>query len=84
MGQYKSNLSPQQEKARSNKESVDAFLARGGKIETVAPQHSGKKLRAKKNTINAQALLDAAIASGNEATIVETVKFLEQQGIEVQ
>lgn len=78
MGMYKSNLSPEQEKARSNTESVEAFLARGGQIQTV----SEKKKKTKK--IDAQQLIDAAIASGNPQTIKETIQFLKSQGIEVQ
>lgn len=78
MGMYKSNLSPEQEKARSNTESVEAFLARGGQIQVV----SENKKKTKK--INAQKLIDAAIASGNSQTIKETIQFLKSQGIEVQ
>jgi hypothetical protein len=72
MGMYKSNLSPEQEKARSNVESVDAFLARGGQINTIAK---------KNKKIEAQELLNAAIACGQEK---EMIAFLESQGIEVQ
>lgn len=85
MGMYKSNLSPEQEKARSNVESVEAFLARGGNIQTVgvaAPKKGkGKSIKAKDNKVDAQALLDAAVANGCEA---EVVAFLQSQGIEVQ
>jgi hypothetical protein len=71
MGAYKSNLSPEQEKARSNVESVDAFLARGGQINKVADK--AKKL-------DPQKLLDAAIACGQGN---EMIAFLKTQGIDV-
>lgn len=87
MGMYKSNLSPEQEKARSNTESVEAFLARGGNIQKVgaaAPKKSkGKSIKSavKSDKVDAQKLLDAAVASGCEG---EVIKFLKTQGIEVQ
>jgi hypothetical protein len=85
MGMYKSNLSPEQEKARSNTESVEAFLARGGNIDKVGQKSSskskGKALKAKDNKVDAQALLDAAVANGCES---EVIRFLKTQGIEVQ
>jgi hypothetical protein len=80
MGMYKSNLSPEQEKARSNVESVDAFLARGGKIENVNGKQRDKSLKVNNGKIDAQALLDAAIKNGQEK---EVIAFLESQGIKV-
>jgi hypothetical protein len=75
MGMYKSNLSPEVEKARSKVESVDDFLARGGVIQKVGRSYS------KSNKIDAQKLLDEAIKAG---CADEAIKFLKQQGIEVQ
>ena len=75
MGMYKSNLSAEQEKARSNKESVEAFLARGGQIQKVEDKKKNNK------KIDAQKLLDAAVACGQEK---EAIQFLKSQGIEVQ
>jgi hypothetical protein len=73
MGMYKSNLSPEQEKARSNVESVDAFLARGGQISKVADKKENKKL-------DPQKLLEAATACGQER---EMIAFLESEGFKV-
>ena len=60
-------------------ESVEEFLARGGKVTDVASEKSSKKKG--KNKIDAQKLLDAAIGTEHEA---EVVKFLASQGIDVE
>ena len=82
MGMYKSNISPEVEKARSNNESVEAFLARGGKIQKLgesAPKKRGVK--AKSGMIDAQKFLDEAIANN---CVEEAIEFLKSQNIEVQ
>lgn len=56
-------------------ESVEEFLARGGRISTV------RKPTKKANKIDAQTLLDAAIGTPQEA---EVIAFLASQGIEVE
>lgn len=61
-------------------ESVEEFLARGGTIKNVDKSASKYKKSSKKK-IDAQALLDAAIGTPQEA---EVIKFLASQGIEVQ
>jgi hypothetical protein len=82
MGMYKSHLSPEQEKARSNRESVESFLARGGQIQRVSGiNNTQPKVKAKSGKIDAQKLLDAAIEAGQEKEMIE---FLKSQGIEVQ
>jgi hypothetical protein len=85
MGMYKSNISPEQEKARSNVESVDAFLARGGQIQSVktavAKLKRNKTAKPNNGMIDAQKLLDDAIKAG---CAEEAIKFLKEQGIEVQ
>lgn len=82
MGMYKSNISPELEKARSNNESVESFLARGGNIQTAASASpKQKKNKGTSNKINAQKLLDDAIAAG---CAEEAIQFLKSQGIEVQ
>jgi hypothetical protein len=57
-------------------ESVEEFLARGGKVQT-----NFNKTKIKSNKIDAQALLDAAMGTENEAAVIT---FLASQGIEVQ
>jgi hypothetical protein len=54
-------------------ESVEDFLARGGKVQT--------NTKAKSNKIDAQALLDAAMGTENEAAVI---KFLISQGLDVE
>ena len=55
-------------------ESVEAFLARGGRVQTT-------RVKKKSNKVDAQALLDAAIGTDNEEAVI---KFLASQGIEVK
>ena len=66
-------------------ESVEEFLARGGKIQKVAPSASGKKRtstpKKKEKTVDPQALLDAATGTPQEA---EVIAFLKSQGFEVE
>lgn len=85
MGNFKSNLNPEQEKAFANRETVEQFLARGGTINKVKKGASGKNKRksskTKKNKIDAQALLDAAVGTENEQQVIN---FLKSQGIEVE
>lgn len=79
---YKSNISPELEKKRSNNESVEQFLARGGKIQKVQSfSDVAPKAKVKGGKIDAQALLDAAVAAGQEK---EMIAFLKSEGIEVQ
>ena len=54
-------------------ETVEAFLARGGKVIT--------KVFKKKTKVDVQALLDASIGTEYEQ---EVIRFLTTQGIEVQ
>jgi hypothetical protein len=56
-------------------ESVEEFLARGGKVQT-----NFNKTKIKSSKINAQKLLDAAIGTENEEAVIT---FLASQGIEV-
>lgn len=62
-------------------ETTEEFLARGGNITRVAEDDSYKRKTRKTNKINAQALLDAAIGTPQEA---EVVAFLKSQGVEVE
>ena len=65
----------QDELKKIQPETVEEFLARGGRVQT-----NLKKTKAK-TKINAQELLDAAIGTDNEAAVIA---FLASQGIEVQ
>jgi hypothetical protein len=69
---------PQEHQVKLNNmkvETVEEFLARGGKInKEVDP------VNVKTGKIDAQALLDAAIGSPDEAAVIA---FLASQGIEV-
>lgn len=88
MGIYKSNTSPEQDAQFEKRETVDEFLARGGNVTKVDKKASGKKkiktktktVKVKNNKIDAQALLDSAMGTPQEA---EVVAFLKTQGIEV-
>lgn len=68
----------------SKTETTEEFLARGGVIEKIKEGMSNKRKsppKEKKQTINAQALLDAAVGTEREE---EVVNFLKSQGIEVE
>ena len=67
-------------------ETTQEFLACGGQIEYIAPKVSGlrpapKPRKPKSKGIDAQALLDAAVGTPQEA---EVIAFLKSQGIEVE
>lgn len=66
----------QDELKKIQPESVEQFLARGGKLQT-----NLNKTKVKSNKIDAQKLLDASIGTENEAAVIA---FLASQGIEVQ
>ncbi len=60
-------------------ETTKEFLARGGKIEVYGERESSKRKRTRKSrTVDAQALLNAATGTDEEA---EVVTFLKSQGI---
>lgn len=83
MSRYSNNshTSPEQDKAFQERESVEAFLARGGKIQTLKKTASVKnKVRETKMSIDAQALFDRAVGTKDEA---EVIKFLKSQGFEI-
>ena len=77
---FKSHVSKKQEQAFENRETVEQFLARGGKIDKVAEGVSGKR-KARKPKLDAQALLDKAMGTPQEQ---EVINFLKSQGIEVE
>lgn len=65
-------------------ETTEEFLARGGVIQKIEEGMSCKRKsppKKKKQTINAQALLDAAVGTEREE---EVINFLKSQGIEVE
>lgn len=81
---YKSHISPEQEESVKRAETVEQFLARGGKIQTLkktASVKNRKTIRKASNKIDAQKLLDEAMAAGLGD---EAIAFLQSQGIEVQ
>lgn len=78
MSLYKSHISPEQEESVKRAETVEQFLARGGKIQKVAFEQSKRAKHTKK--IDAQKLLDMAIAAGKGE---EAIKFLKEQGFEI-
>lgn len=61
-------------------ESVDEFLARGGKIRKIAEGDTYKRKTRKSTNINAQALLDKAMGTANETDVIA---FLKSQGYKV-
>lgn len=70
------------EKAKKSKlETVNEFLARGGKVNKFTKGDSGKRKTRKSNKIDAQKLLDNC---KNEAEERSCIDFLKTQGIEVQ
>lgn len=80
---YKSHISPEQEESAKRAETIELFLARGGKIQTVrqaASKHNKKPKARKGGTIDAQKLLDEATNAG---LAEEAIAFLREQGIEV-
>lgn len=82
---YKSHSGPKQDESYANRETVEQFLARGGKIEKVGKQTSGtkkaRKVQTTSNKIDAQKLLDSVSGTAKE---VEVINFLKSQGIEVE
>lgn len=80
MSLFKSHVGKKAEEAFKNRETVEQFLARGGKIDTIAEGISGKRQKSTKK-IDAQALLDKAIGTPQEQ---EVINFLKSQGIEVE
>lgn len=80
MSLYKSYISPEQEESVKRAETVEQFLARGGKIQKVPLRASKYSKTNKSNKIDAQKLLDKAIAAGKGE---EAIKFLIEQGFEV-
>jgi hypothetical protein len=63
-------------------QTVEEFLAAGGSIDKVnTKQAKEKKVKMNGNTIDAQALLDAAAGTPAEK---EVIAFLASQGIEVE
>lgn len=82
MGHYRSNTTKQQDSNFAKRETVEEFLARGGQVTKVSENQSGKKRSTKnKKGIDAQALLDAAVGTKDEAKVIA---FLKSQGIEVE
>lgn len=70
------------EKAKKSKlETVNEFLARGGKVNKFIKGDSGKRKTRKSNKIDAQKLLDNC---KNEAEERSCIDFLKTQGIEVR
>jgi hypothetical protein len=61
-------------------ETTEEFLTRGGKVKQIAEGSSYKRKTKRKSKVNAQALLDAAEGTPQEA---EVIAFLKSQGIEV-
>lgn len=63
------------------KETVEEFLARGGKITKIVEGDSYKRKNRKTGKINAQKLLDACKCEAEEENVIN---FLKSQGITVE
>lgn len=64
---FKNHLSDAVDKARSNVESVNSYISRGGKIEVIG---GGKKM-------NVEELIEAARINGVEKEVREWLKSME-------
>lgn len=79
MSLFKGHVNGKVEQSFKNRETVEQFLARGGKIQVIDEGVSRRNKATKK--IDAQALLNKAMGTPQEQ---EVINFLKSQGIEVE